>query len=123
MQVKIVRHHRRAQDPDRNVEHSRISQNIRRWNKEPVRDPSKLRPRKDDLQRKAERDHADQRDHQRLDVAEAAVLQEEDDEHVGRGQAHADQQRNVEQQLQGDRGPDHLRQVAGGDGDLATDPQ
>src|SRR5207302_10491779 len=38
-----------------------------------------------------------QRDDQRLDVAEPAVLQVEDQQHIQRSDAHADKQRNVKQ--------------------------
>ncbi len=66
---------------------------------------------------------ADERDDERLDVAEAAVLQEQDDEHVERRQDHAPDQRQVEQQVQRDGGADHFREVARGDGDFAQQPQ
>ncbi len=65
----------------------------------------------------------DQRDDQRFDVAEAAVLQVEHDEHVERGEADAPDERQAEQQVERDGGADHFGQVAGGDGDLAEDPQ
>ena len=44
-------------------------------------------------------DQHDQRDDQRLDVAEAAVLQEQHDQHVERRQADAPDQRQAEQQV------------------------
>ena len=62
-------------------------------------------------------------DDERLDVAEAAVLQEEDDEHVERREADAPDERQAEEQVEGDGGADDLGEVAGGDGDLAEEPQ
>ena len=63
------------------------------------------------------------RDDERFDVAEAAVLQEEDDEHVERGEADAPDEREAEEQVEGDGGAEDFGEVAGGDGDLAEDPE
>ena len=65
----------------------------------------------------------DQRDDERFDVAEAAVLQEQHDQHVERGQADAPDERQAEQQVQRDGRADDFGEVAGGDGDLAEQPQ
>ena len=65
----------------------------------------------------------DEADDERFDVAEAAVLQVEDDEDVERGEADAPDQREAEEQVEGDGGADDLGEVAGGDGDLAEQPE
>ena len=43
--------------------------------------------------------------------------------HVERGDGDAPDQRDAEQQIERDRGADHLGEVAGGDRDLAEDPE
>ena len=63
------------------------------------------------------------RDDEGLDPAEAEVLQIEDEEHVERGDEHAELERNAEQQIEPDRGADHLGEVGGADGDLGQHPQ
>ena len=65
----------------------------------------------------------DQGDHKRFDQAEAAALQRQDDQDVERGDQHAGEQRQAEEQLQRDGGAQHFGQVAGGDGDFAEHPQ
>ena len=70
---------------------------------------------------KADRDHAEQRDDQRLDPAEALVLEIEDQEHVERGDEDADLERNAEDQVEADRGADHLGEVGGDDRDFGED--
>ena len=44
-------------------------------------------------------------------------------QHVEAGEEHADGERDVEQQVERDRRADHLGEVAGGDRDLAEDPE
>ena len=68
-------------------------------------------------------DQDDQRDDERFDVAEAAVLQEEHDEHVERREADAPDERQAEEQVERDGGAEDFGEVAGGDGDLAEDPE
>ena len=65
----------------------------------------------------------DQRDDERFDVAEAAVLQEQHDEHVERREDDAPDERQAEEQVERDGGADDLGEVAGGDGDLAEHPE
>ena len=65
----------------------------------------------------------DQADDERFDVAEAAVLQVEHDEDVEGGEADAPDERQAEEQVEGDGGADDFGEVAGGDGDLAEDPE
>ena len=76
-----------------------------------------------DLHGKAGGDDAEQRDDQRLELAEAEPLQVEDQEHVERGQQHADLEGNAEQQIEADGRADHLGDVGGDDGDLGRSPQ
>ena len=75
------------------------------------------------LDRKTSGNAENQRQDDGLDVAKAAVLQIQHEKHVGRRQAHAPQQRNAEQQLQRNGRAEHFGEVAGGDRDLADDPE
>ena len=72
---------------------------------------------------KRQRDDAQQRDDERLEPAEALLLQPQDQEHVQRGDQYAQFQRNAEQQVQADGGADHLGDVGGDDGDFGGKPQ
>jgi hypothetical protein len=76
-----------------------------------------------DLDREAHRDHAEQRDDDRFDPAEAEVLQPQNEEHVERRDDHADLERDTEQQIEPDRGADHFGQVCGADRDFAHHPE
>ena len=60
---------------------------------------------------------------ERLDPAEAFVLQPEDQEHIERRDDDADFQRNSEQQVEADGGADHFGQIGGADHDLGEEPQ
>ena len=123
VQVEVVRHHRRAEDADRDVEHVGVAQDLgARDEAERRRRPASGRA----SQSSTANDPAisdDQRDDQRLDVAEAAVLQEQHDQHVERGQADAPDQRQAEEQVERDGRADHFGQIAGGDRDLAEQPE
>ena len=44
-------------------------------------------------------------------------------QHIERGNANADQERNVEQQIQRDGRADDFGEIAGGNGDFADDPE
>ena len=114
VQVEVVRHHRRAQDADRHIQ--ALAAQARHQARRHLRD---RRLRQQDLHEKTAADHRDQREHERLERADAQALQPQQQQRVGRGDHDAQQQRHAEQQVQPDGRPQHLRQVAGGDGDLA----
>src|SRR5712675_802678 len=65
----------------------------------------------------------DERDDEDFDEAKAAALQSQNNQDVEGGDEHAGEQREPEKELQGDRGAEDFREVAGGDGDFANDPQ
>ncbi len=117
-----MRHHRRPQDADRDVEHAGIGHDLR-CRDESFCDAQKIRPRSDQFLGEASADHHDQGDDQRLDVAEAFVLQKQNDENIERRDADAVDQRNAEEQIEGDRRADDFRQIASGDGQLADAPR
>ena len=117
-----MRHHRRAQDADREVQPRRIGDEagVRR---EPRQHRLRIGARQQQLDTEARRDGGDQHDHECLQPPEAAPLEREDQQHVERGHEDSGDQRQPEQQLEPDRGADHLGQVAGDNGDLAQQPQ
>ncbi len=123
VQIQVMRHHRSAQDADGDVEHQRIVQDARLRHKHSMERQSPLRTREKHLQAKADADGRRQRDDDGLNVAEAAVFQQQQQQHVKAGDDHADDQRDMKQQLQRDGRTDYLGQVAGGNRHLGQNPQ
>jgi hypothetical protein len=108
-----MRHHRGAEDADGDVERLRVRHDRGRRKEKAAGDPGHLRPAREDLEAEARRDHRDQADDERVDVAEAAGLQVQHEQDVERGQAHAPDQGDPEQQLQGQgRADDSARSQA-----------
>ena len=88
VQVEVVRHHRRAEDADGDVEHLAVARGSPARGMKPASD--RRRGRACESQSSIANEPAmseDQRDDERFDVAEAVVLQEEHDEDVERGEA------------------------------------
>ena len=77
VQVEIMRHHRGAEDAERQVEHFGVGDDLG-GRREPADHLAPVRVRQRDLHRKADRDDAEQGDHQRFDPAEAEPLQVDD---------------------------------------------
>ena len=123
MQVEVVRHHRCAQDSDGDVEHLGVGDDRGRGNEEVMQHRPVVGAGEEHLHAEHPRDGADQRDHQRLNVAEAPALHQENQQHVEAGDQHAIEERNVEEQVQGDGRADDLGQIACGDGDFGANPQ
>ncbi|GCC48585.1 hypothetical protein chiPu_0032838, partial [Chiloscyllium punctatum] len=117
-----MRHHGGADDADRDVEHLRIGDDLARRH-EAAEHAGDRRRGGGDLHREADRDHDQQRDHEGFEEAEAAVHQQQQKERVERRQQCAADQGNAEQELERDRGADHLGKVAGNDRGLAGEPQ
>ena len=122
VQIEIMRHHGRADDADRDVEHLGIGDDLGRRHKAAQHRRDRRR-RGSDLDRKADRDHDQQRDDEGFEEAKALVHQQQQQEGVERGDQRAADQGNAEQQFQRDRGADHLGQIAGDDRRLAGEPQ
>ncbi len=122
VEVEVVRHHRRAEDAHRDVEHLRVLDDPAA-RQEAARDPRDVGPRLEDLEEEAHARGGDEGDDERLEEPEALVLQEQDDEHVERRDRDAEREGDAEEEIERDRGPDHLGEVAGGDGQLAEDPE
>ncbi len=122
VQVEIVRHDRGADDADADVEHGRVGDDMSSGD-ETEQDAAEAGLGKNQLGGEARADGGDERDDQRLDVAKAFALQIEDGEDIERGDDAAPDERDVEEKLQGDGRADDLREIAGGDGHLAQDPE
>ena len=122
MQIEIMRHHGRADNAERQIKHLAVMQN-RGGRRESPEHGAPVRIGQRDLDRKAGGDHAEHRDHESLDPAEAERLQRQDQEHIRGGDDHADLERNMKQQVEPDRGADHLGQISRGDRDLRRQPQ
>ncbi len=117
-----MRHHRRADDADRDVEHLRIGEDLA-LRHEAVQDFGDRRCGRYDLNPEADRDHHQQRDDEGLEETETAVHQDEQQERIERREQRAADQRDAEQELQRDRGADDLGEIAGDDRRLAGQPQ
>ena len=68
--------------------------------------------RQPQLHRERAGDPQDQQHDEHLDVAEAVLLQVQDDEHVERGEEDADDDREAEQQVERDGGAEDLGEIA-----------
>ena len=75
------------------------------------------------LDAEAHGDGGHERDDDGFGVAEALVLQHEQQQHVERGQADAHRHRDAEQQVEGQGAAQQLREVARDDRNFAEDPQ
>ena len=75
MQVKVVRHHRRAQDAHRDVEHLGIRQHLR-GRDEATGHWTVLTDRGDKMRAETDRNRRHECDDHRLRVSEALVLQQ-----------------------------------------------
>ena len=117
-----MRHHRRAENADGDVQHLVVEHDAAR-RQESFGDRPEVRPRENDLEQEAQADGRDQRDDEGFEHSNAAMLQREKQQHVESGDEHTGRDRNVKQQIERDRRADDLRQVACGDGDLAQQPE
>ncbi len=122
MQIKIVRHHRCAKDSYRDVKHFAVAQYFHARNKSHCRfAPDRMREKY--FIREARRNRQNQRHHKRFNQAEPSALQRQHDQHIQPGYQHTGKQRKPKQQLQRNRGAQHLRKVAGRNGNFTHHPQ
>ncbi len=122
VQVEIVRHHRRADDADRNEEHLLVAEKLR-GRDEAERDAAEARPGENQLRGEASADRENEHGHERFDIAEAFVLQKEHDHHIEHGDDAAPHQRDAEEKLERDGRADDFREVASGDRSFAEHPE
>ena len=120
VEIQVVRHHRRADDPEGDDQRAHARQ---AGNERSARDGSPIGPREQNLEQEAAEHGAHQGEDDRLDLSEAEAGEPQQHEHVEPGDEHAELQRQVEQQVQGDGRADDLGEVAGDDRDLAEKPE
>ena len=118
MQVEIVRHHRRAQH-----RHGRVEAPPVNAGNQAGQHPHGIRFRHEDLGAEAHRDHHDQPQYERFQIANPQFLQRQHEQRIERGDQDRRQQWNVEQQVQRDGRAQHFGQIAGDNGDLAQEPE
>ena len=117
-----MRHDGGADDAERQIEHGRIVDDLGR-RREAADHLAPVRVGQRDLDEEAQENHAQQRDDEGLDPAEAEALQPQDQEHVECRDQHADFQRNAEQQIEADGSAHNLGDVRGDDGDFGEEPE
>src|SRR5262249_5062989 len=122
MQIEVMRHHRRAENAEREIEHVRVLHDLY-GRREATDHLAPIWIGHGDLNAEANRDDAEHGHDERLDPAEAEALHTEDQEHVERGQDHADLERDAEQEIEPNRRADHLCEVGGADGEFGERPQ
>ena len=125
VEIEIMGHDRRAEDADADVEHLRVGENrgMRDEAAQDAADAPLPEAGPEDLDGEADRDRANEGDDERLDQAEAAILQVEDREDVEAGDDATPDHGDAEKDFQRDGRADDLCEVAGGDGDFAEEPQ
>ncbi len=91
---------------------------------EEVRDDSlRVRLREDDLEREGNDDHADHPGDHGLEPAEPVALQGQDPEGPGPGEQAGREKRHPEQEVEAERGAEHLREVGRHRDRLGLDPE
>src|SRR6266516_1933708 len=115
MQVKVVRHLRRAKNADGDVKHLRVFDHFEPGGK-PGEDSGDVGPGKNDLGQETAADGEDQSNDERLDVAKAFVLELHHRQDIERSDADAPHQRNLEQQVKGEGRTEEHGQIASADG-------
>ena len=120
MEIDHVRHHRRAEDPDR--EQDRLA--ARELRHEGVLGHgAERRLRVEELAEVAEADHShDRRDH-RLERPEAEALQAEDQEGRDGGDQRRREECDPEQEMEAERGAEELREVGRHRDQLGLNPE
>ena len=119
VQVQIVRHHRGAEDADGDVQ-LLAGQDV---GHKPRRNPRRRRLTKENLDQEADPDDQPQRQDEGLQLADAEMLDQQQQQHVAAGDQHAPENGNAEQQIQPDGRAQHFGQIAGGNGDFAQPEQ
>ena len=122
MQIEIMRHDRRAQDPERDIEHRGICDQVA-GGQERLGDIRHVWPGKHKLDREAGRDQDEKRDDEGFELAEAEAREGEDEQSVERGQNNTGAERQAGQQLKSDRGADDFGEVGGDDRQLHDQPK
>ncbi len=121
MQVEVVRHHRRAEDADRQVQRLLAAQGVPGW----PQAGGDIRPVGADQHQFDEETRADGRDqpqHYGLQAAEVGALQGQHDQGIEGGEDHPGGNRDAQQQVEGQRRAEHLGKVGGDDRQFRQQP-
>ncbi len=113
-----MRHHGRADDADRDIEHGRVADDAC-LRDEAAQHLAQDRPREDELSDETGGDHQQQADDEGFQAPAALLQQAEDDQGADGRDADAPAERDAEQQMQRDGGTQQLGEIAGDDGKLA----
>ena len=122
MEVEIMGHDRGTDDANADVEEIRVAQDFRAGG-QAREHAEETGPGQGDFDGKAEGDGRHENDDERLQVTEALVLQVKNGEDIETGEDAAEQERDAEKELQADGHAHDFRQIAGGDGQLAENPE
>jgi hypothetical protein len=122
VQEQVVRHHGGAQDPEADVQLVRVGDDGG-MRVEPGGHLGPVGAGHRQLVGKAARNGGHQDEDEQLKEAEVVQPHEEDEDDVQAGDEDPRPQGDAKQQVQGNGGPNDLRQVRGGNGDLNDDPQ
>ena len=122
MQVEVVRHHRRSDDADGDVDHAAFAQAGMGQSTTHLGEAGPGLGQDEDLDEIANGDGQDQHQDEGLCEAHAAGLKREQHQHVQRCDDDSPQERDAEEELDGDSAAEHLGQVAGRNGDLGAEP-
>src|SRR6266446_1285472 len=121
MQVEIVRHHRRSQNPDADVEHLLICYDVWSGDKS-EKNTTQVRFGEKQLGRETRGDGRNEGDDQGFDITKALCLEEENGQDIECSDNASPHQGNAKKKLQGDGRADYFSQIAGGNCDLAKNP-
>ncbi len=120
MQIQIVRHHGGAQDSDRDVQI--LVRDVGNQSAAAVPSPSAMPAHQISTKKHAAMIAIS--DSTKLSITRIPrLVNHSSKQRIGRGEQHAVQQRNVEEQIQCDGRAQHFGQVAGRDRDLAQNPE
>ena len=124
VQIQIVRHHRRAQYADGDVEHARVPNDLDGRNEKAAARCPTVRAAKKQISRVKQTAIVPIRLITMASIKrKPLLLQEQNQQHVERGEADAPNQRNAKEQIQRDGRPNHFRQIAGCDRNLRENPE
>ena len=125
VQIEVMRHDRGPEHADGHIQAVREHLLIGRieTGDQAADDLRPVRPGQADFNDEADGDNADERQSHQLQQPHATALDGQEYEGIGRGNRQPPDVRQPEEQLERDDRADHFRQIAGGDGNFAQNPQ
>ena len=123
VQIQVMRHDRSAKDRDRDVQHVRVGKESTWRFHEAHQQRSPLGPGKRYFDPEQEGDGTYEHHHDGLQVAKAAMLQEQDQKNVDTRDDDSGNERDAEEKLESDGRADDFSQIAGCNRNLCSEPQ